>query len=166
MSKPIKHALPFSILVDSREQRPYKFKGHKTIKTGLRTGDYSIDGYEDSVAIERKSLDDFYGCLAARREQFDLAVDRLSHIRFAAIILESNLTKLGRQFVYGNGKASLMSPGFASKAYIEWGWKVRIEPCQGRVQGENWTVKLLSYAWKHLEADRKAKERGATNAKN
>jgi len=152
--------LGFAILIDSREQRPYRFVGHMTIKTGLRTGDYSIDGYEDLVSVERKSLDDYYGCLAASRKRFERELERLSLMPYPAIVVEATLTRLGRQFRYGNGKLSLIPPASATGSFIGWGWgKVLILPCQGRRQGENWTVKLLSYAWKHLEADRKAKEK-------
>ena len=156
MSKSVKETkLPFSIVVDTREQKPYLFKGNTTIVHGLRTGDYSIDGYEDYVAVERKSLEDYYGCLSANRKRFELALDRLSRIRFSSIVLESSLTKLNSRFMYGNGKWSLISPGFAMKTYIEWGWKVRIETCENRVQGENMVVKLLKYAWEQLEAEAK-----------
>jgi len=150
--------LPFSILVDSREQRPYEFKGQDTIRTTLHTGDYSVDGYEDTIGIERKSLDDYYGCLCANRERFGRALDRLAALSFGAVVVEANLTKLGKKLMYGNGKWSKISPGFAMKSYVEWGWKVRIEPCQGRVQGENMVIKLLKYAWEMEEAERKAKE--------
>ncbi len=43
----------FTIVIDSREQRPYQFPG-AVVKT-LPTGDYSIVGLTDRVAIERKS---------------------------------------------------------------------------------------------------------------
>ena len=150
--------LPLAILVDSREQRPYEFKGQDTIRTALHTGDYSVDGYEDQIAFERKELGDFYGCLSANRARFERELDRMKHIRFSGIILEASLTKLNKHLMYGNGKWSRMSPGFAMKAYIEWGWKVRIEPCEGRVQGQGMVMKLLKHAWDTLEAERKAKE--------
>ena len=41
------------IAIDTREQRPYRFVWSE-IKT-LTTGDYSVIGLEDRVAIERKS---------------------------------------------------------------------------------------------------------------
>jgi len=151
--------LPFAILIDTREQRPYEFKGQDTIHTTLRTGDYSIDGYQDRVGIERKELSDYYGCLSANRERFEKALDRMRQLQFSAIVLEASLTKLNKHLMYGNGKWSRMSPGFAMKAYIEWGWKVRIEPCEGRVQGQGMVMKLLKHAWDTLEAERKQGER-------
>jgi len=62
---------PFTIICDSREQLPYEFSGMEwgagetcvvpTVVRGLAQGDYSIQGLEDRIAIERKSLDDLYG---------------------------------------------------------------------------------------------------------
>ncbi len=67
------------ITVDSREQHPYDFQGITaagrpvevtTITAGLKSGDYSIAGYEDAVAVERKSLSDLYGTLTSGRDRF------------------------------------------------------------------------------------------------
>jgi ERCC4-type nuclease len=62
---------PFTVVVDSREQLPYEFLGMvgpagealvvPTKVKGLASGDYSIEGMGDRIAIERKSLDDLFG---------------------------------------------------------------------------------------------------------
>ena len=52
----------FCILVDSREGIPYTFENvnpkPKTKVVGLRTGDYSLDGFSEKVTIERKEIGD------------------------------------------------------------------------------------------------------------
>jgi len=55
----------FTIIVDSREQKPYLFGGYTcgVKKSGLKTGDYSIEGYENSICVERKSKEDLYSSL-------------------------------------------------------------------------------------------------------
>ena len=46
------------IIIDTREQEEYSFSCSST-KKKLAAGDYSIEGFENRVAVERKSLDDF-----------------------------------------------------------------------------------------------------------
>ena len=43
-------------IVDSREQLPLDLSPLRTIRGTLATGDYSVQGLENIVAIERKSL--------------------------------------------------------------------------------------------------------------
>ncbi len=65
--------LPFTVVVDTREQHPWAFRGFRhdadrnnvpmivpIENRALDTGDYSISGLEQRIAIERKSLDDLY----------------------------------------------------------------------------------------------------------
>lgn len=41
------------IIIDTREQKPWKFRS--PIVAALKTGDYSVAGFEDRICIERKS---------------------------------------------------------------------------------------------------------------
>lgn len=50
-----------SIVIDTREKKPYDFPNSITRK--LPTGDYSLDGLEELVCIERKSLADWVNTL-------------------------------------------------------------------------------------------------------
>ena len=60
------------ILIDSREQNPYSFSGFdvEPITTALPSGDYSLPGFTDRVAVERKELNDLLGCLTHDRDRF------------------------------------------------------------------------------------------------
>jgi ERCC4-type nuclease len=56
----------FRIVIDSREQTPFVFNDNWPVETGaLASGDYSIVGLTDFVAIERKSLSDLCSCVVA-----------------------------------------------------------------------------------------------------
>lgn len=59
------------IVIDTREQTPYGFAKYdaEPIRAALPTGDYSLPGFEDRVAIERKSLDDLVGCLKGDKRE-------------------------------------------------------------------------------------------------
>lgn len=95
---------PFTVLVDTREQLPYSFSGLFTDRDqgslplvvatrplGLATGDYSIDGYADQVAIERKSLADLYGTIGQGRKRFEHELARLDLMPFPNVVVEASL---------------------------------------------------------------------------
>ena len=82
------------IVVDSREQRPYFADGRydgrtcRTIKK-LESGDYSLLGYENQIAIERKSLADLYNSLTWDRERFKNEFERLRDYEFSCVMVEA-----------------------------------------------------------------------------
>ena len=77
------------IAIDTRERKPYQFE-RSEVKT-LSSGDYSIIGLENRVAVERKTKADAYASLGTGRARFKRAVQRLSEFDFAAIVIESSL---------------------------------------------------------------------------
>ena len=81
---------PLRIVVDTREQRPYQFEKYdvEAIRHTLKTGDYSLAGYEDRVAFERKSLDDLIGCLTTGRDRFERELARAKELDFFAVVVE------------------------------------------------------------------------------
>ena len=64
-------------VVDTREQCPLDLSPLTTVVGTLATGDYSVKGLVDVVAIERKSLSDLLGCIGQSRERFDKEIMRL-----------------------------------------------------------------------------------------
>ena len=85
-----------TIVIDTREQLPYMFRqfGADTETRGLRTGDYSIAGYEDYFAIERKMPGDLLGCMTRERKRFERELQRLSDMDYAAVMVECDLLDL------------------------------------------------------------------------
>lgn len=80
------------IIVDSREQCPYAFEDYECeCKTQtLHCGDYSPAGFEDRVAIERKSLDDLVGCLmGCNRERFERELYKFRFYDLAVVVVEA-----------------------------------------------------------------------------
>lgn len=89
------------ILIDSREQRPFSFTGKRfedvITETGtLATGDYSISGLADLVAVERKSLDDLAQCLGKERERFERELVRARGLDAFAVVVEASFEDLAR----------------------------------------------------------------------
>lgn len=80
---------PMTIVVDSREQRPYLFDGLcPYVVLGLPSGDYSVRGYEHVFAIERKSLSDAYHTCSRERARFERELERLASYDEAHVVLE------------------------------------------------------------------------------
>ena len=100
-------SLPFTILVDSREQHPFTFVGHladsdqdhrpllvpvEHTHLGDSHGDYAIKGLTDCY-VERKSLDDAQGTFLAhgeRRDAWLATLEFLASIKTAAVIIEAS----------------------------------------------------------------------------
>jgi ERCC4-type nuclease len=85
------------------EQKAYTFKPFRKWfaeieRRKLCIGDYSIAGLEDTVAVERKFLEDLFNCCSpyGSREAFVWACERLSKLEFAAFVIEGSITKIIR----------------------------------------------------------------------
>lgn len=80
----------FTIIVDTREQLPWEFGNHTTSRTKLDTGDYSIEGLEHLLAIERKqSVSEIANNITEKR--FPGFFERLSSIPHRFMLFEFDL---------------------------------------------------------------------------
>lgn len=92
---------PFTVLVDTREQRAYTFrqladvtrKGTVSLRVPVRlctipAGDYSIDGYAAQIAVERKTLPDFLGSFGGNRDCEERKLAKLAALPVAWYVLE------------------------------------------------------------------------------
>lgn len=89
------------ILIDSREQRPFsftgkRFEGVEVERASLLTGDYSLAGLADKVAIERKELADLAQCLGRERERFERELIRAAALDFFAVVIEGTCHELAQ----------------------------------------------------------------------
>ncbi len=77
-------------VIDTREQLPLDLSPLQTVGGTLSTGDYSVRGLEHVVAIERKNLSDFLGCIGQHRERFDREVQRLLAYPVRTLVVEAS----------------------------------------------------------------------------
>jgi len=87
------------ILVDSREQNPFLFEGYQAVPetATLTIGDYSLPGFADRVAIERKELNDLISCLMnGNRERFEKELARGRHFELFAVVVEASLADVSQ----------------------------------------------------------------------
>jgi hypothetical protein len=81
-------------IVDTREQNPLDLSPLNTITTGLKTGDYSVVGYEDKITAEVKALDDFIGCCTGERDRFERELVRMREYPWRIIVIKSDWAKI------------------------------------------------------------------------
>ena len=89
-----------TVLVDTREQQPYSLLqlhpnwiGDLKFAT-LKTGDYSIEGMEHLLALERKSMIDAIQSTMSRRALFIRSCERLAAFRWKAILIEATYEQM------------------------------------------------------------------------
>lgn len=143
------------IVADSREQRPFPFRGRPAFVTvgTLEAGDYSLAGFERRVAVERKSLGDLVGCLGRERERFERELARLRGYDCAAVVVEEPevMLRAGR---YRGG----LNPAAAWQSVIALSARFRVPFffCKDREDAEGVTFDILRHyareRWRELHA--------------
>ena len=133
------------IAVDSREQKPYRFEGSEV--KNLLTGDYSIVGFEDRIAIERKTKPDAYASLGRNRARFQRELERLSRLDYAAIVVESSLKDFLQVPLF-----TKMNPRSAVCTLLAWSVRYRVFVffASDRRHGRALTRQLLEKYWKYF----------------
>ena len=76
-------------IVDTREQTPFDLSPLMCKSSGLATGDYSVDGMEDQVCLERKELGDLIACCGPERERFIRELQRMKAYQHRMVIVEA-----------------------------------------------------------------------------
>lgn len=151
---------PFRVVIDTREQFPFSFTGYKadahkgykplvipTVTYGLKTGDYSLEGYEDRIAIERKSAADAYSTFSHERERFERELERLSEMEFAGVVIEAGWPSL----IGSPPPRSNFSPKSFFRSVIAWQVrypKVQWWPAETRSWAERVTLRWLERFWR------------------
>ncbi len=131
------------VIIDTREQLPYNFTFESTRGT-LKTGDYSLAGLESVVSIERKSLDDFVGCITAGRDRFEKELSRADSLERFWVVIEANLTSI-ESGLY----RSKVNPESVLGTLAAWSnrHKVCFMFADNRKSGQKLTERLLKHAW-------------------
>ena len=83
----------FTIIVDTREQHPWELKHYTTASRKLDTGDYSVEGFENILCIERKySISEFVNNMGEKR--FKDVLERMQPYQYSFIIMEFNFNDI------------------------------------------------------------------------
>ena len=140
----------FTIVIDSRESRhPWEFPGLAVVRAKLNTGDYSIQGHEHMITIERKTKEDAWACIGPSRERFEACLARLSVMPHKAILIEADLT----EFIKVPAHCQRLNPAMAVGSYLSWGIQYGVWPifCGSREYAARACARILASYWKHHE---------------
>ena len=92
------------LLVDTREQKPLTFSHLPAESATLYTGDYSVKGLEEYLAVERKSLADLAGSLTRERDRFMREMHRLRGYPCGYLLVIGDDMELSRLIAQGRLK--------------------------------------------------------------
>jgi hypothetical protein len=114
------------IVIDSREQCPFTFQHEKYAGTiveagSLDTGDYSLAGLVDRVAVERKSLPDLVSCLGRERERFEREMQRAAALDTFTVVIEASWGELA-----GGQYRSQLNPHSACQSVLAFTARYRV----------------------------------------
>ena len=154
------HPLPYAIIIDSREQSPFDFRdlpadkkeggGYIIVQTkrqALRTGDYSIEGMEERISIERKSIEDLFNCVGNDRDRFERQLMRLNELEKPFLVVEADWARIAKGCVH-----SKLQPKTVIRSVIAWQMnyfpKVHWWFCSGKREAELCTFRILDRFWK------------------
>lgn len=160
MTEPTFTALPFVVIVDTREQAPFEFKNIEQMKsrgggilivpvkrTALTTGDYSIEGMESDIAVERKELGDFYNCCGQDRVRFEKQLSRLNEMKFGCMMVEADWLTVSR-----GHRESKLNPDSVIGSVISWQMEhypnVKWWFCGSKRFAEKATLRILERWWR------------------
>jgi ERCC4-type nuclease len=139
------------VVVDTREQRPWSFSeigGLESVRRKLDLGDYSIEGLEARVCIERKSLDDFVKSCTKDKIRFwkELKAIRDAGM-LACVIVEADMKQ-----AYGAAYTSKAAPssvmGLTISIQIDMG--IPVIWASDRVTAIRYAAQFLTAAHKRL----------------
>lgn len=156
--EPVPGVIPFTIVIDTNETYPFPFdqihdregklvsvrtERRPLYQSGL--ADYTIDGMETAIQIERKA-EDLPSSLSERREAFEEEIRRLNDMcEFAAVVIEHPWRDILSDDHSHGARAKSISRTIQA-------WMVRYPgvhwiPCEGRYHAEQLTFRLLERFW-------------------
>jgi ERCC4-type nuclease len=146
-----------SVIIDSREQKPYSFASCEYIDDiivrKLDTGDYSIDGMEDLLCIERKmTVSELAMCLTKSR--FTRELERMTNYKYRYLLCEFDYYHID---VYPENsdippqqrkKVKIKGPFIRSKLIeITMQYGVNIILCGNHSYAEDITATIMKKTW-------------------
>ena len=151
-SPTFEYTLPegFCIVIDTREQdglfqRPPK--GLVVVRDTLKYADYSVRGWEDKIAIERKSLPDLWSSLTVDADRFKRELEVLTTYERKWLLIEALESSFlnfqeGRKIHPNSIRGALVS--------IEVKLGIPVWQSESREASERWVIDRLCkyYKWK------------------
>ena len=147
----------------SMGKREVQLQGTKGVTMTHGWADYSIDGLESEIQIERKSVLDLYATLGQRRLEFQAEMQVLNECKYAAVVVEGDLSQL----LLDPPPNSQVPPKVISRTILSWSLRfpnVHWFCCMHRRHAELVTFQLLMRYW--LLREERAKEAASEIARD
>jgi ERCC4-type nuclease len=152
----------FTIVIDTREQQPWSFDNYTVANRKLDTGDYSVEGLEHLLCIERKkSISEFANNIVESR--FKDVVMRMSQLKYSFLLLEFDFKDV---LIYPIGSTVpkkmwnkiKISPAFLIKNLLdlELFHNIKVMYCGNSPNAEKmaeYILKKVHYVEKHTKKD-------------
>ncbi len=123
--------MAFRIIVDTREKAEYSFTC-SVVRRKLDAGDYSVEGFESRLAVERKSLADFVHTVIHDFHRFAAELDKLSQMEAACVVIEADLDQVLRG-LHADALRSVSPQSLLGAAvFISLHWRVPFYWCGSR----------------------------------
>lgn len=163
-------SLPFTILVDTKEQQPFTFQGfgadadqdHRPLLVpieykdlGPTHGDYAIKGMDDCF-IERKGIGDAHGTFLShgeRGERWEATLEFLAGCKTSAVVIECSFYTL-LQTVQARGTRSLNTlQRTLHRQVLAWeqDYRVPFIFCDKRRMAESTALQLMRRHWRKAQ---------------
>jgi DNA excision repair protein ERCC-4 len=140
-----------TILIDSREQQSPLFgrypRGMTVSCQTLSVGDYSLSGFSDRIAVERKQISDLVPYCTSDYQATKLKMQKLEKLEWAGLIIEARESE-----VYSYYRFSQASPESVRQALASFSIKHKVHIYIGdREHCGRWMVdRFIRYwNWKH-----------------
>ncbi|TQQ81887.1 ERCC4 domain-containing protein [Halonotius roseus] len=91
-----------NVVFDQREKREWDLPGVDQTAVHLETGDYTIEGYEDRFAVERKSINDLATSVGSNRDRFEAEIQRAQSMDEFVVIIEGSRHDVENHRYYSN----------------------------------------------------------------
>lgn len=185
---------PFIILIDQAEKSPWGFTGLRSRSyidkemreyqprterrfLGIGMGDYSIEGYQGRIALERKSMVDFQGTLLGwrhesetregwtmdvdRRARFKRELGQLAAMECKAVVIEANLDKCLSEAPEWGKRSAAENAKYLFATLLSWQQEYPVQWifCEDRRFAEITAFRIIEQFWHRTASERRQQKR-------
>ena len=148
--KPYTFQDDFCLVIDTREQHPLFHplpKGLLVVRDTLTHGDYSIRGFENKIAIERKKMSDLMSYIGIERDKTAVKLHAMKDLYFKALVVEEAWDDLFLPKQYSKVPAEVIRQALVS-FNVRFGLHIFVHPYREVI--ERWVLDRLLYAHKQF----------------
>ena len=136
----------FRMIVDTREQKSIFEPEHWIINKALPVGDFSINGFETLITIERKSTD-LYSSLGVDRERFTKELEKMKDYKWKGLLIQATEPEIYEEHEFSGLHANSV---YHSLAAIETKYGLHIYYAMNIDLAKWWVLSRLTKLYKYL----------------